>query len=319
MNLVDLGKNLRPVSYVEFETVVRTGATGGVVFDYYAEDDFKFLVIDVATDQLLIGHVDPKRGWTIDKAVSSTYGTDKDYTVNLVLVGTSVSVRVDGSTVGSCAYNAALADGRLGLLTQGGTGSFDDLRIATNDPAFTVVGELLAEPTLSQVGTVTLALSADTIWTNPATDDPGVTQPVTSTVTVDSGVLDTAITHKQTTVSSLEITEGGLVRDINIRLSITHARFEDLSVFLTGPDGTRVELFSGIAGTDLGSWSFLLDDEAGTPIEGGLNTFESIYRPQGNLALYEATVLAGTWTLEVVDTVYGVDGLLNSWSLVAGT
>ena len=57
-------------SYVELETVVRTTATAGIAFDAYAANDFKFAALDVAGQRVVIGHVEPRRGFVIDAAVA---------------------------------------------------------------------------------------------------------------------------------------------------------------------------------------------------------------------------------------------------------
>ena len=133
---VDLGSTLAASSYLDIEATFSTTDTGGVIFDRYADDDFKFVAIDVHADRLLFGHVDPKRGWSVDKAVARTFEPGVDYDLKLTFKGASVSAQVDGSMVGSFGYNSAVVDGRLGIFSHSGTASFDEVRIRTNDPAF---------------------------------------------------------------------------------------------------------------------------------------------------------------------------------------
>jgi hypothetical protein len=43
---------------------------GGIVFDQYATDDFKWAAWNKATNQVQIGHYTAKGGWVVDKSVS---------------------------------------------------------------------------------------------------------------------------------------------------------------------------------------------------------------------------------------------------------
>jgi Ca2+-binding RTX toxin-like protein len=43
-------------SLLEFEALINTGTTGGLIFDYYDVDNFKFAAIDALNDQVVIGH-----------------------------------------------------------------------------------------------------------------------------------------------------------------------------------------------------------------------------------------------------------------------
>ena len=127
-----------PGAYLEVETVVRSGSRGGVVFDAYATNDFKFVALDIAADKVLVGHVDPRRGWVVDASYARTLLAGTDYVVNLVLKGTVVTVTVGGSVLGSYAYNGAVVDGQVGLLSTGGASSFDRLRVRTDDEFFPI-------------------------------------------------------------------------------------------------------------------------------------------------------------------------------------
>ena len=64
-------------------------------------------------------------------------------------------------------------------------------------------------------------------------------------------------------ISNLRLNVGQFpIADLNVNLTIRHDRPGDLTVFLIGPDGTRVRLFSGLtkAGRNLVGTTF--DDEA---------------------------------------------------------
>jgi len=131
-----LGHGLQPTSYVEVQATLKTGGIGGIVFDEYATNDFKFVALDVAAQKVVVGHVEPRRGWVIDQSVNKSLVTNTNYSVQLVINGPTVSVTVGGSLVTSYAYNSPAADGAVGVLSRSGTTSFDSYRIRTNDPAF---------------------------------------------------------------------------------------------------------------------------------------------------------------------------------------
>jgi len=138
-SVIDLGATLQTSSYLEMEARLRIGSPGemgGVIFDRYADDDFKFVAIDAKGDRLIFGHVDPKRGLQIDHSIARTFDPGVEYALKLTMKGASVSVTVNGAAAGSWGYNSAVVDGEIGLFTKGGNSSFDSLRIRTNDPAF---------------------------------------------------------------------------------------------------------------------------------------------------------------------------------------
>ena len=65
-----LGHGLGTNAHAELETSLRTSATAGIVFDAYAANDYKFAALDMAGQRVLLGHVDPRRGFVIDAAVA---------------------------------------------------------------------------------------------------------------------------------------------------------------------------------------------------------------------------------------------------------
>jgi hypothetical protein len=69
--------------------------------------------------------------------VARTLVATTDYTLTLTIKGTSVSVTVNGSLALSFAFNGAVADGQVGVLSRSGTTSVDAFRVSTNDRDFT--------------------------------------------------------------------------------------------------------------------------------------------------------------------------------------
>ncbi len=131
---IDLGKTLTYDSYLELETVVVTGSgAAGLVFDYYSDDDFKFAILDEASGKVYVGH--RSGGWTVDAEADWTFDGSNNL-LKIIMKGASVTVIVDGQTVSGFGYNGPLVDGGFGLLTDGSTATFDDVRVRTDDPGF---------------------------------------------------------------------------------------------------------------------------------------------------------------------------------------
>ena len=59
----DLGTNIDSSSFVDLTSTLSSTGTGGIAFDAYATNDFKFAALDVVGQRVIVGHVDPKRGW----------------------------------------------------------------------------------------------------------------------------------------------------------------------------------------------------------------------------------------------------------------
>jgi hypothetical protein len=72
-----------------------------------------------------------------------TAGADRDLVVTLR--GTTVSVTLNGAPVTGFVFNAVVVDGGFGIITRGGSSSFDSVTFKTDDPVFiTPGGSLMA-------------------------------------------------------------------------------------------------------------------------------------------------------------------------------
>jgi hypothetical protein len=132
---VDLGKTLAYDAYLELETLAVSGTDRvGLVFDYYSDVDFKYAMVDIAGDLIVLGHRTPS-GWIVDATTAWALADGVDHLVKITLKGAGVNVVVDGQTIFGYGYNSPLVDGAFGILTDG-TGSFDNVRVRTNDPGF---------------------------------------------------------------------------------------------------------------------------------------------------------------------------------------
>ncbi len=143
VSLVDLGLShgLEIASVLELQATFNTENKGGLIFDYYDEDNFKFAAISAESNQLIIGH-HTSRGWSIDATYDMAIEAGTDYDLNLSLKGRTVNASVKAANAQNWqgmvgyVYNAVTVDGASGLLTKDGSSSFDAVTVKTNDPAF---------------------------------------------------------------------------------------------------------------------------------------------------------------------------------------
>jgi Ca2+-binding RTX toxin-like protein len=145
VSLVDLGlsNNLEVTSFLGLETTLNTDSIGGLVFDYYKPDHFKYAAIDAVADTAIIGHYTEKSGWVTDATFAIDMQSGVDYVLALSLKGTTVSLSVKEAGLQNWqamvghVFNAVTVDGDFGLLTRTASSSFDAVTAKTDDPAFT--------------------------------------------------------------------------------------------------------------------------------------------------------------------------------------
>jgi subtilisin family serine protease/subtilisin-like proprotein convertase family protein len=118
------------------------------------------------------------------------------------------------------------------------------------------------------------------------------------------------------TASAITIAQDLTVTDLNVRLNISHTFDGDLSIYLVGPDGTRVNLVTNRGGSGNHFTNTVLDDEATRLVRNGTPPFTGSYRPEQPLSAFDGKNARGTWTLFVNDGFAADIGTLNSWSLV---
>jgi subtilisin-like proprotein convertase family protein len=213
MTTLDL--EIGPSYLLRLSTDITSGSLGGIVFDMYDAEHYKFAVLSVDTNEVLVGHHTARSGWVIDAAVSYDFGQTADNSLEVTLKGTTVSVVVNGETLLGYAFNALLVDGAYGLLSDG-TAVFDQVTVMTDDPAYYV------EPTGDE-GDTSTGTPVDLVRVYASTE------PVTI---ADRGV----------TTTSMVIADDYTILDLELQLSISHERMSDLQVFLVASDGTRIEL-----------------------------------------------------------------------------
>ncbi len=122
-------------------------------------------------------------------------------------------------------------------------------------------------------------------------------------------------TGTPTITSTLNVTQSGTINNVNIvNLTGTHTWVSDLTISITSPQGTTVQLFTGICGSqdnfNLGFSSNGLPTPIPCPPTNGLT-----YQPTGNLGSLVGQQMQGTWTLTVFDGFNQDGGELQSWGL----
>ncbi|MFO7963509.1 MAG: Calx-beta domain-containing protein [Desulfobacterales bacterium] len=124
-------------SRLNMEAAIQTSTLGGLVFDYYSNEDFKFVAIKADSPEIIIGHR-TAQGWSFDAVavLEYTITADQSYTLGVGMFGSSVSVTVNGEAVAGFVYNSLLNDGEYGLLSKDGMSTFDNFLIRGDDPAY---------------------------------------------------------------------------------------------------------------------------------------------------------------------------------------
>ena len=149
---IDLASfKVKSYSLLDLTTTFRVSGEGGIIYDEYSADLFKF--VSISAGKITLGHHTSK-GWFTDAVInnSSIVAGTTDYTLGVTLRGTTVSVTLNGQLVDSRAYNAVVTDGGFGLLSRTGTTSFDKINVKTDDPSLT--GKTFAIASGSAISTV---------------------------------------------------------------------------------------------------------------------------------------------------------------------
>jgi Ca2+-binding RTX toxin-like protein len=121
---------------LQLEADISSSAQAGFIFDRYGSQRFKFVTLSAATGEVLVGYHTARTGFVIEAAVDKGVTAGTVHNLGVTLKGATVSVQLDGQLALSHAYNAVTVDGDYGLLSVGAPGSFDNLVIGTDDPAY---------------------------------------------------------------------------------------------------------------------------------------------------------------------------------------
>jgi hypothetical protein len=211
---VDLGKTLAYDAYLELETLAVSGTDRvGLVFDYYSDVDFKYAMVDIVADLIVLGHRTPS-GWIVDATTAWELADGIDHLLKITLKGAGVNVVVDGQTIFGYSYNSPLVDGAFGILTDG-TGSFDNVRVRTNDPGFdeydpggslVSVGDAIVTEGDSGTSDVTVTIELD-VASDESITVSWVTGPGTASADVDFVVASGTVTFAPGETTKLIVIE----------------------------------------------------------------------------------------------------------------
>jgi subtilisin-like proprotein convertase family protein len=130
------------------------------------------------------------------------------------------------------------------------------------------------------------------------------------TANYSSGNIAVPIPDVSTAEVPLNVTDSGVISDVNVRVRLNHTFDGDLDLILIHPDGTEVPLSAnrGGAGANFGSGAndcsgtfTVFDDGAATAISAGTAPFAGSFRPESPLAGLNGKPTNGTWRLRVRD------------------
>ncbi len=121
--------------------------------------------------------------------------------------------------------------------------------------------------------------------------------------------------NANTVTSTLNVASGVVITDLNVNLNITHSYIQDLTIRLTSPMSTIVNLLVEPCG-DNDNMNVTIDDSGSAVICGtGNPSLSGVVIPSQALSTFNGQNSAGIWTLTVIDGYSGDGGTLNSWSL----
>lgn len=129
------------------------------------------------------------------------------------------------------------------------------------------------------------------------------------------------IPPRRTIISEIEIDDDATIGDLDLQMSLTHTYVSRLDAYLTGPDGTRIELFTEIGGSGDHFDQTIFDDQAKYPITKARAPHRGRYQPEGRsrgeagLSAFTGKNARGVWQLVIRGTRSERFGMLHRWSL----
>ena len=227
-----------------------------------------------------------RRGLVISGGNSTVRGlTINRFSSHGVIFMTSGNNRIESCYVGTTPGGGTALPNQTGILMTGSHGNI-------------IGGRLHGQGNLASGNTAAGIDCGDSLSTAGSSDIPKAIP--------DVGVVSSTLVSTATTV----------IEDLGVRLDITHPRVSDLDIYLHAPDTTWIPLSTGNGDDGADFFGTEFDDEAGISVTEGQAPFFRTYRPEIPLTSFDGLPMAGTWTLEVRDTVAANTGTINSWELV---
>ncbi|WP_298986798.1 proprotein convertase P-domain-containing protein, partial [uncultured Roseibium sp.] len=242
----------------------------------------------------------------------------------------TVAILSDGTLVGYTGTTVPTATSDAGIvffatLSDASSGSYvftvaDNLDHPTADTEDDIILEFAYTATDGDGDTASSTFQVTVDDDAPVIGEPSLVDfEVVSKSVYESGEVNLSIPATGTSgtiTSTIEIAEGGTIRDVNVSMDIQHTFMADLDITLIAPDGTRIGLIfdQGAGSNPNGVITF--DDEAEQSFSEATEPFVGVWRPTADtLSGLDGLDQAGTWTLEIVDDEAGDTGILRSWSL----
>jgi subtilisin-like proprotein convertase family protein len=189
--------------------------------------------------------------------------------------------------------------------------------VSTNETRF--AGQLSAAATCGADVTATLSLETDQGTQEvPVVLPTGYPGPPIPRSAGGGPIPDDSTTGVSSTIQIDPTGPPARIRDLDVSISrITHGWVGDLTIQLTGPDGTTVRLAQHPGGPDNSGNNFVgtvFDDEAAVNIASAAAPYSGSFRPQNDeLSRFDGEDWRGNWTLRVRDLFEGDTGALEGW------
>lgn len=153
--------------------------------------------------------------------------------------------------------------------------------------------------------------------------------------TVPATLIPAAIDDSKPTVALLDVTAAtgrqGTITNLSMKMTIRHSWLGDLTGFLQGPDGSKIELFSNLSpfsnnGVNVrGLQDITFTNNPALPTLDRLVAtatrpiLTGTVRPTGDLSQFSGLSTFGQWKFIVVDNAVLDNGYVQSWSLTFTT
>ncbi len=105
------------------------------------------------------------------------------------------------------------------------------------------------------------------------------------------------------------------INDVIVTINITHTWVGDLTLTLTSPNGTVVNLVSSRIDSGENYIETIFDDDAINTIASGSAPYTGSFQPEGNLSDFNSEFSNGDWELKIVDSGPADVGPLNNWNI----
>lgn len=154
---------------------------------------------------------------------------------------------------------------------------------------------------------------------NPADQFSGSVTLGSSGVTFNASGLPLNLPDVRSTTVTMSIGSSMVIQNLAVRLNVTHTWVGDLLITLRGPSGQTVTLINRRGGSGQNLTDTIFSDSANASVASGVAPFNSVFRPESPLSVFNGSNVRGYWTLTISDQAAGNTGRLNSWSLIVNS